>query len=821
MAKLAGLDLAGWHDAACCNYDLASGEATAEGVVVDGGIGAVVVDMTVGGTKCAVAGPQAILSPIGRGYGWSKIGDPKARRSLRARWKDLFGCAAAEPHMTDFAAGVTALAAGAERVLFCVPDRPEMSERPQQMLLRGLTGRGRSRPTLLWRSVAVLLDALDGGRLSNVAAGMMIVVLTHEGDGIAMQRFVLRGLDAHDGVLAPERAAVGRVFWPTWGLECLLETLTRELHAANPALEEFGAETPRLPLTLLLIEPPFELPEIIRRDNGDWLQIDAPVERPITPDFDVADPDLPPADLVLVTSPLAARHRDRLEADVRRAWPGVEVMALNPASAARGALYAAERIARDIPHYLDRLDPIALAVLRDDEPVFQDLIPRDATVPGNREYVSEPITTLMWATGMTQANFYIQKGEREIRHWKTAEMEAPSTAQPLILHLRQTPAQGWATLTVTSPTWELLRARPIVLDWNSDELKVDERSPEEILNSLERPPPVVPNRIRHEAHIGLWNGEFRRPGLLSVLRSLDAASPDDLSGLVAMLRSSYTLREKTKDGLPLARQVYAIGSDGEVPSIVAPADVARLDRILAAVAQRMATVVAKRRPPTNNELLLTATWAFGRCPAAVQTLLVDAYLQDRNAQPHPLVITHHSRRALIHGLGRCISDGALAVRLIRSLLDGEPSSDALGAAGALLSRPVATPLHLSDEDMGDIVGLLIKQFRRIRRGMSFGVTLKYALLCAAGLLRIRERLPRALIVRSSVEAQQLLTEIEVIADQIELRPGRPVPGRAAKLAIMGDLIEYLNGTGGNPDILTNVATLSDDKDGGDRDDGDA
>jgi len=817
MSKLAGIDLAGWHDAACCNYDLASGEAVPENVVVDGGLGAVVVDMAIDGTSRAVAGPQAILSPIGRGRGWSDIGAPELRRSLQTLWGELLGRTTAEPRTTDFAAGVIALAAGAERVMFCVPDRPEMSERPQQVLLRGLTGRGRPRATLLWRSVAVLLDALDGGRLPDAAPGRTIVVLTHESDGIAVQCFVLRELEALRGVVAPERAAIGRIFWPAWGLERLLTTLTSEVRAANPALEEFRAETPRLPLTLLLAEPPFALPEIIRRDNGDWLQVDAPTERPIVPDFDLAHPDLPSADLVLVTSPLAARHRDRLEANIRSAWPSTTVITLDPASTARGALHAAERIARDIPHYLDRLDPIALAVLRDDEPVFQDLIPRDAVVPGNREYVSEPITTMMWAAGMTQANFYIRKGTHEIRHWKTAEMEAPATPQPLILHLRQTPAQGWATLTVTSPTWEPLRARPIVLDWNGDELEVDERSPEEILKNLERPAPVVPNRIRHEAHIGLWNGDLKQSGLANELLAIDQGTTKDLSRLIGILRSPYTLFEKTEDGRTLVRKVHAIGSDGEVPPDVPPADVARLDRILGTVARRMATLVAERCPPTSNELLLVATWAFGRCPPAIQTLLVDAYFKDRNAEPHPLIIDYHSRKALIHGLGRCISDGALAVRLVRSLLDGVPSTDALGAAAALLARPMATPQYLTDADMVDIVRLLIMQFRRIRNSQNFGVSLKYALLCAAGLLRIRERIPRALIAGSSPEAHHLLTEVEAIANQIERHPGRSVPARAAKLAIMADLAQYLKGTGGNPDILTTVATLSDNGDGGDGD----
>lgn len=812
MAKLAGVDIAGWHDAACCSYDLASGEPATEPVIVDGGVGSVVVDMMAEGTTRVIAGPQAILSPIGRGGGWGSIGSLDRRRSLRAPWRDLLGGATVEPRVADLAAGIKALAASAERVLFCMPDRPEMSERSQQVLLRGLSGRDRGRPTLLWRSVAVLLDVLDGGQLPNAAPGKTVVVLTHETDGIAIQHFVLRPLEVQGGMLAPERAAVGQIIWPEWGLERLLELLTHEVNATNPALGELRAETPRLPLSLLLTEPPLVLPEIIRRDNGDWLQIDEPARQLVAPDIIAADPHISPVDLVLLASPLAARHRYRLETDVRRCWPGVPLLALDAVSAARGALYAAQRIARDVPHYLDRLDPIALAVMHGDTPVFEDLIPKDAAVPGNREYVSPPITSLVWAAGMSRAKFYIRKGERETRYWQTPEVAPPATPQPLIVHLRQTPAQGWATLTVTSPTWEPLRARPIVLDWNSDELQLDERSPDEILKSLERPAPVVPKRIRHEPHIGLWNGDLRKPGLLSTLRAMITEVPTELAPMIEALRSSFRVKEQAPDGKFMLRQVYPIGTDGDVPSDVDPEVVACLDRVLSVVADRLEAAVASSIAQTDNQLLLTATWAFGRCPAPVQWLLADAFFKDRAGQTSPLLNARQSRKALVHGLGRSVTDGALAVRLVRELLDGEPSTDALGAAAALLSRPAATPRHLQDGDMDFIVNLLIRLLRRIRQAQTFGVSLKYGLLCTAGLLRIRERVPGALVVRTSFKAQTLRDEIAKTADKVakHFELGKPpIPGRAAKLAIMADLVALLDGTGGSPDILTNVDALED------------
>ena len=67
MRKPVGLDLDGWHDFACRDWSTDDpDEPPGEPRTFDGGIGSVVVtheDMTIGG-------PQAILSPIGRGPGW-------------------------------------------------------------------------------------------------------------------------------------------------------------------------------------------------------------------------------------------------------------------------------------------------------------------------------------------------------------------------------------------------------------------------------------------------------------------------------------------------------------------------------------------------------------------------------------------------------------------------------------------------------------------------------------------------------------------------------------------------------------------------------
>ena len=158
----------------------------------------------------------------------------------------------------------------------------------------------------------------------------------------------------------------------------------------------------------------------------------------------------------MLLSPLASRHHARLGEVLARGHEGRSPVIVAPDTAARGALFAARRIEHGIPHYLDRLDQVSLIVMRGHEPVFEDLIPANAMVPGNREYVSRPITSMVWKAGMEEVQFYIRKGPSEIRRWVTRVPVAPKRDERLEIHLRQMPAQGWATLSVTSVEWVLL-----------------------------------------------------------------------------------------------------------------------------------------------------------------------------------------------------------------------------------------------------------------------------------------------------------------------------------------------------------------------------
>jgi hypothetical protein len=438
--------------------------------------------------------------------------------------------------------------------------------------------------------------------------------------------------------------------------------------------------------------------------------------------------------------------------------------------------------------------------------VFEDLIPANATVPGNREYVSDPITSMVWPAGMAKAKFFIRKGPDEIRHWVTPPVEAPSKAQRLEVRLRQMPAQGWAKLTVTSPDWDELRRSPIQLDWAT--LPIDSRKEADILASLERPRPVVPERVRYEAHIGLWDGSWRYPGLREALRSFKSGSPMGMEALGKSIRTSFRA-EIGGAGGALVNTVHPVGTDGELPPEIDENVQNQFDNVISAIGKNLMNAVESRRPPLeNNHALLCLTWIFARCPLDVQYEMVAALEAIRSDGFHPLLAPRQSARVVVHGLGRVVTDRDLIKTIIPKLLADIDRPNFLAALSSILSRPKATPFVLSAADIESIAEHATQVFKRLRSESNFGTNLKYALMVVAGLLRVRERDPWALLADLSGQAHSLVEELSAVRAQIRRRP-QAIRSEAQKLQIIDGLISILVGDGGSPEILMMMDAIPD------------
>ncbi|WP_092180310.1 hypothetical protein [Devosia sp. YR412] len=680
--------------------------------------------------------------------------------------------------------------------MLTVPDLPVFDEVAQSRTLAALKGIKRAQPRLLWRSVAVFLDSLHEGVLSTSTERKPVLVLVHGEDGIEAQQLVLRRVEEYPGHFAPERDGYGRLLFPELGLKTLHERLARAMLEANLELAEGRSEASRTPIGMLMGEVSAGDVEILRRNNGTWMEVEAPdLPSRLMPPLDRPSLEGLNAEKVLIASPLSPPLRAQLVEELRGIFPSIEVLPWE--SIARGALRAGRLIERGLPHYLDRLTPISLAVMDGEGPSFHSLMPTTATVPANREYVSEPITGLRWGRGKTQIEFFVLKGhvqtdDVEVRHWTVNADTSPSQDAGVELRLRQTPGQSWAKLSLTSKNWDGLQA--IELEW--DRLRPDPRSPEEILAALERPNPTVPRRIIEEPHLLAWIDDG---GVVGLATRLESHAP--VKDLAQAIRRSKWVAD-------LGLGFRPIGTDGTFPANLLPHTQRLFSERLEEAERQIVEVWRGNGVFRDNSALLFATWAFARCPVQIQEALVETLEREAETGRAPLLATNGARVVIIAGAGRAVTGTERLGRMFHTLVNRQTNTVILSALSSALSRRAEAPGALTPALVAKIASRLDSVLDDLVAQRSFKIKFKNALTVLTGLLRYREIEPWALVRDRNLSAEKLALRLESAKEILSSHAGT-VPQGAMKIAIVSDLIDYLSGVGGDPNILRQIEDLGD------------
>ena len=365
---LVGLDLNGRADFAARDQMPDDPDLVLESpLIIRGGLNSVVV-LTRDARR--VAGPQAEVAPHGRGRGWGKLGAPERRRFL-AQAVDLPDDSETE---ADLRAAIDALARGADELIMTVPDLAEFDEVRQGALLRTASDRRRG-VRLLWRPVAAFLDLLATGEIPVEAVGAAFRILVHGPRGLEDQTLVLAADPDHRSHRAPRRDGPGLLAWPELGLDAMFTAAQNAVRTANPSVTWDRCEDTRLgPRLLAGYARPGEI-EVLRTPNGSWTSAIAPLVglSELTADAVTLSGPQPSVVRTFVVTPLEDQLAHQL---CRLLHPALgEAVPVHSACIARGALRAGRLIERGLPHYYDRLERIAIAVLRNKEPVFADLIP--------------------------------------------------------------------------------------------------------------------------------------------------------------------------------------------------------------------------------------------------------------------------------------------------------------------------------------------------------------------------------------------------------------------------------------------------------------
>ncbi|MFN3280683.1 MAG: hypothetical protein ACK40I_03300 [Tabrizicola sp.] len=789
MKRLVGLDLNGRFDLAARDWaaegedEAQDGNAPTRVRVIRGGTAAAVVVTT---DNRRVAGPQAMLAPHGRGDGWGdRIGRAERRHSL-ATAIDRFGLG--EGDAADLRAARQALARGSDGLIAAVPDHPGFDEKAQAGMIAALS-LPRSPARLLWRPVAAFLYLMDQGLIDRTAHGSRYRILIHSGAGLEVQTLTLRDDPDHPGHAAPQRVGPGQLHRMA-GLDALYRKAGELLRAFNSAIPWALCEASRLGPRLVTGEVGAGATEVLRHRNSAWLLARAPGLS--STDLDLTQVELPSAaqkvEATFLCTPLVAELAQALASSLSRNLGPVTVV--GPEAVALGCLRAARLIERGLPHYFDRLEPIAIAVLRGREPAFEHLIPPDAVVPANQEHVSPELGGFLWGRGKRATEFYVLKGEAEIRHWRVEKDTAPDRDVPVALRIRQTPGQSWARLTAGATDWEPIARTPVALDWET--LAPIDLTPQEVLDKLRHQPPTVPNLLVEAPHLDLWLGaDWAGNGLAAALaRDEMRGRPVSASQWASILSRSRRYPDPPRD------RFWLVGTDGRLPDGL-PDDVRQgFARALARLADT-ALSATLRRPLTDNAAMKALTWCFALCPGEVQDRMLDALETAAQGRQHPLLMPPHAIRVLRQGAGRAVTGADRLARLFGYLVRADLNTDTINALAMALTRREEAPQALSRPLVDQFLHGLGQELIERVRARDFKLRFRNTLSAIAGLFRWRTREPFALLAAQDPVAEGLRRSLVKARDLLEKGD---VPQRQQKLDQIAAIIAYLDGEG-DPDIL--------------------
>jgi hypothetical protein len=811
--RLVGLDISGWLDVSARDWDADNTHEAEEGEptvrIIDGGAWSVAIKDNSGHW---IGGPQAILAPHGLGPGWGEIGSLERRLNIVDCLDCIVSGRPGQPGTREaLAASVDSLGRNAECHVLNVPDLPEIDEGARGRLLNVFPRRMRA-PRLLWRPVALFLEALRVGRISRSDIGCSFGFLIHSGKGFEFQTLRLREDREHPGHLAPERDGYGVLLGAEMGLQQLAEHVKAAIDHSNPILADKTFGRIEIAPRILTGHIDCGTKHVVRQNNGVWIELITPPSLTFPKSETWLDQVCARLDkhqalrTLFVCTPLRSSLANDMLAKLRQRVSNIEQLSWQ--DLASGALRAGRIVERGLPHYFDRLTPISLAVFQANEPIFSDLIGEKDTLPANKEFVSEPYRDLEWPASKKEIEFFVLKGETEVRHWVASMAEAPDRITSVELVLRQTPGQSWAKLQLTSPTWELLQRNPLFLNW--DNLQPLQETPEEILQRLRRPPPTIPTRISERAHQDFWFGNKNFTGILEFLAAGEISAPQ--------MAKLLNRRMKVDFFFGSAERVWPIGTDGELPADLSDDHLTAFAKNIASIAGQIAKALNKGRALPNNDELRCLTWMFTRCPDEIQTAIVEALEADLAGRRHPLLEPLRAKTVLVQGAGRAITGVKRIRRVLRVLTTvppykdtKAPNSNTFAALAMILARRKEAPFALDEElvtRIARIVSLELANVAGTNNPKLFKTRFKNALSALAGLFRYREVQPFALLRHENREANKLASDLESINKALK-RAGAKVPQAEDKIALVGELLKLLEGKG-DPNILRRIETSEDD-----------
>lgn len=785
--KICGFDINGWRDFVTRNWTVLPGEDEVVGTKTSSQSGPLtsIVQIGHGETLRWVGGHQADMAPHGLGGGWGEVGREDRRLAVRTL---LEAPEAYEQHLFSAFIG---LASGAEYNVVAIDDALETTEIVQEGILSSLATGKFKNTTLVWRSVLAVLFAIDTALLEGE---QMVGVISHSPDGITVQKLRLRKATGRTSeVIAPERQEMAKLVTSNIGYRSIVQ------NARTAAIGPKGlsAQTAHLAISKNVGRVAFGLhsqPDIMRRQNGDWDIISHKHDGMLSDlKLDKQLSSLDDCPIVLVDTLTEGNVRDALSKIVSAQTVG-EVKLLPACAVAHGAFVAAKRFSEGDPVYFDFLPRLSTIVFGHDGAASFDLVDKKETLEAGRVYRSKKPALFAIPKGHSSVSVFLQKEAEPHPRKVTVNLDTPLREPvPVSLWVEQKPAAGRARILLDAPAL----GRQFFIDWET--AVDDERSWDEIISSLETPPPSFPARLILKCGIRPWEDSNKGSGLSNLLKTESKREVPDWDSLAEKLSAR-----------PFGE--YCISSDGEMPFIVSDEDAASLKQLTKAAldVSRERLLAQVTCADHGNATLKFLTWQFRRCPDEVVEWLIDC-IKNRGLPifAHPFVQHHSSWILIFQGLAR-IANGESNEKLILKMLLSTRVENwnwrvESACVAILLSRSDTAPQYLRRDDVEKIAERIVGDFRANLQ--TEYTTFYYAPFLMAGLLRWRIKEPLALLMGQDPIADSLAAVVEdVKLDMLNRRQATPAFQRRRDkyLPILSDLASELEGVGRNPDLLLNI-----------------
>ena len=797
-----------------------------------------------------IAGRQNEAAPHGRGPAWGQIGSAEHRVELLPLFEHLRTAEAGKREADAFASALPDLTRGNGLAVFAAPDVPDWGEAFRDRYLRLLTHAKGPRPLLLWRPVAALLGHL-ADRLEGPEDGETVAVLSLMADGVHLALLTLE----FEGVSlpVPVRRQAGVAAGSSFRGDRLIKDAFRRLGTMSGLPQDDLRASAWAPWRLAIgAEPRKELLRLA--EYRGWRALPELDHRPPVPDGS----DLPAealhllgeAALLLVEGLFAGNTAWRdsvLDTLGQRIALPAQIECLAAPTVALGCLEAARRDREGQPIYFDFLPQLQINALVEGRPDFVDLIASGKRCQGGQVFRAPAADRYAINRGASQFAFWLFKEDFEhgLEHGRKAEVTLPETADrryALTVEVSQTPGQGFAEVTISSPEFDALRRRPIHLNWAK--MQETSKTREQILEEMGKLSggglswPETAVLRGHPTH---WSETHPGGSLLALMEAYrqeplvrNAAIHEPTWALLKQLRQRFSAPMNPwfgKKNFP--EKTFVIGqralcSDGTIPEPVGGLTVPsgaeqELDRTLAKLDMDMAALQHAFDPQSEQKLLGDvvgfAAWCFWRCPPGIADLLLDTY----NGQTQYKV----NHVLLREGVARIAGDRNRLKRYFAAVEWRFKTVDALTAAEfAGLARALGTAPEAAAMLEGKLANRLLAEAsteleaeNRVPKEVAYKRRFKSAVLMLTALLRHRQR-RREFLDPESRRGKQMLSLLKETTKRNrqfagEHRAAQPKWFPAAErmernAGILDELRKFIRLQGTDPNLIEQIQAIQDD-----------